>query len=111
MYGWSQRANEGKALLNFMQGCIGICSKGRNTVFGVPAFAAFCTPKKNGSSGFTQGCYLSLLPADFLFFLVENILLHSRKIGGDGTEIGTDHLVRHHRINLRGTDMLVTEYL
>lgn len=39
MYGWSQRANEGKALLNFMQGCIGICSKGRNTVFGVPAFA------------------------------------------------------------------------
>jgi hypothetical protein len=66
-------------------------------------------PCRKESGGFTQsGCLLLL---DLFLFLVKDFLLHGCKVGGDCTEIGADHLVRYHRINLCGADMLVTEYL
>ena len=47
----------------------------------------------------------------FFLFPVEYILLHGRKVSGDGPEIGTDHLVRHFGIDLGRAYVLVSEYL
>ena len=66
-------------------------------------------PCRKKSGGFTQGGCLLLL--DLLLFLVKDFLLHGCKVGGDCTEIGANHLVRYHCINLCSADMLVTEYL
>ena len=76
--------------------------------FRVPAFAVFCTSRKE-SGGFTQGCRLLL--ADLFLFPVKDFLLHGCKVAGDRTEIGTYHLVGHFGVYLSGADMLVTEYL
>lgn len=65
-------------------------------------------PRKR-SGGFTHGDRLLLL--DFFLLLVEDVFLHGFEIGGNGTEIGANHFVRYHRIDLGGADMLVSEYL
>lgn len=83
------------------------CSKGRN--FQTELLPLLRLPCRKKSGGFTQGGCLLLL--DLLLFLVKDFLLHGCKVGGDCTEIGANHLVRYHCINLCSADMLVTEYL
>lgn len=49
----------------------------------VPAFAVFCTSRKE-SGGFTHGDCLLL---DLLLCIVKDFLLHGSKVAGDRTEI------------------------
>lgn len=60
--------------------------------FRVPAFAVFCTSRKESGS-FTHGD--RLLRADLFLFPVKDFLLHGCEIAGDRTEIGAYHLVGH----------------
>lgn len=89
--------------------CIGICSEGRNTAFGIPAFAVFCT---GVSSRLAEGGTLPHpFPALVLVLLLQHAPLHGGEVVGDSPEVGAYHLVGHFGVDLGSGNVLVTEYL